>query len=292
MSTLNVDIVNPQTGTDVTVSGVNIDDYNQSMKVGFATGLSLGTWSTAIGRYALNASTGTGNTGVGFQAGRLQTSGFGNTAVGAYAMNDMTTGSANTAIGYFALRYATISAGGGYNTAIGAQSLLSVSTGAQNTALGQDSGRNITTGVNNICIGFNAQATTATVSNQITLGNAVNNVLRCAVTSITSLSDARDKEDVAELTAGLEFINELNPVSFVWNDRDESGKHGVKDFGFIAQDLKATQEKHDMAETLGLVYEDNPEKLEASYGKLIPILVKAIKELSAKVEALESKKKK
>jgi hypothetical protein len=56
--------------------------------------------------------------------------------------------------------------------------------------------------------------------------------------------------------------------------------------------LKATQEKHDMAEILGLVYEENPEKLEASYGKLIPILVKAIKELSAKVEALESKKKK
>jgi len=291
MSTLNVDIVNPQTGTDVTVSGVNIDDYNQSMKVGFATGLSLGTWSTAIGRYALNASTGTGNTGVGFQAGRLQTTGFGNTAVGAYAMNDMTTGSQNTAIGYFALRYATISAGGGYNTAIGGQSLLSVSTGAQNTALGQDSGRNITTGVNNICIGFNAQATTATVSNQITLGNGVNNVLRCAVTSITSLSDARDKKDIKDLGVGLDFVKTLNPVEFVWNDRDVDGKHDIKDFGFIAQDLKKSQEDAELAETLGLVYEDNPEKLEASYGKLIPILVKAIKELSAKVETLESKKK-
>ena len=88
---------------------------------------------------------------------------------------------------------------------------------------------------------------------------------------------------------GLEFVKELNPVSFVWNDREEDGKHGVKDFGFIAQDLKSTQEKYEMAETLGLVYEENPEKLEASYGKLIPILVKAIKELSAKVEALENK---
>jgi len=38
-----------------------------------------------------------------------------------------------------------------------------------------------------------------------------------------------------------------------------------------------------------LVYESNPEKLEASYGKLVPILVKAIQELTAKVEALEAK---
>ena len=96
-------------------------------------------------------------------------------------------------------------------------------------------------------------------------------------------------EEVTELAVGLEFVKELNPVSFVWNDREETGKHGVKDFGFIAQDLKSTQEKYEMAETLGLVYEENPEKLEASYGKLIPILVQAIKELSAKVEALENK---
>jgi hypothetical protein len=36
------------------------------------------------------------------------------------------------------------------------------------------------------------------------------------------------------------------------------------------------------------VYDANPEKLEASYGKLIPVLVKAIQELSAKVTALEN----
>jgi hypothetical protein len=142
-----------------------------------------------------------------------------------------------------------------------------------------------------MCLGSAAAPSSALVNNEITLGNSSILALRCAVTSITSLSDSRDKKDVAELSAGLDFVKELNPVSFVWDDRDEAGKHDVKDFGFIAQDLKATQEKYDMAETLGLVYEENPEKLEASYGKLIPILVKAIKELSSKVEALESKKK-
>jgi hypothetical protein len=283
-SQLNVDIINPETGTNVVVSGVTIDDSNQAIKIGFQAGLSLGIGSTAVGRYTLNASTGQGNTGIGFQAARLQTTGFGNTSVGAYSMNDFVTGSSNTALGYYALRNATSSDN---STGVGAQSLVNLTDGIQNTALGQDSGRNITTGDNNICVGFNAQATSATVSNEITLGNAVNSILRCAVTSITSLSDARDKKEVTELSAGLDFVNTLKPVEFVWDDRNEEGKHDVKDFGFIAQDLKQSQEDIELADTLKLVYEENPEKLEASYGKLIPILVKAIQELSAKVEQLE-----
>jgi hypothetical protein len=115
--------------------------------------------------------------------------------------------------------------------------------------------------------------------------------LRCQVTSITSLSDARDKKEIEELPVGLDFVKGLKPVKFVWDDRDENGNHDVKDFGFIAQDLKKSQEDANLADTLKLVYEENPEKLEASYGKLIPILVKAIQDLSAKVEALEKKRK-
>ena len=51
--------------------------------------------------------------------------------------------------------------------------------------------------------------------------------------------------------------------------------------------MKKSQEDAEKAEVLKLVYDENPEKLEASYGKLIPILVKAIQELTAKVEQLE-----
>ena len=65
------------------------------------------------------------------------------------------------------------------------------------------------------------------------------------------------------------------------------GRKDDPDTGFIAQDLKAAQEE--LGITIpGLVYEVNPEKLEAGYGKLLPVLVKAIQELSAKVEALEA----
>jgi hypothetical protein len=64
-------------------------------------------------------------------------------------------------------------------------------------------------------------------------------------------------------------------------------KDGTSEAGFIAQELKAAQENAGAADYLGLVYEDNPEKLEASQGKLIPVLVKAIQELSSKVDSLQ-----
>ena len=38
-----------------------------------------------------------------------------------------------------------------------------------------------------------------------------------------------------------------------------------------------------------LVYEANPEKLEASYSRLIPIMIKAIQELSAENKLLKKK---
>ena len=177
------------------------------------------------------------------------------------------------------------------NILVGRTAGQQLTTGIQNICIGALTGSNLTTGDNNIVIGRNAQASTATTSNSITLGNSSHTVIRAAVTTITSLSDARDKKDVKELGAGLDFVKGLKPVEFVWDDRNEEGKHDIKDFGFIAQDLKKSQEDAELADTLKLVYEENPEKLEASYGKLVPILVKAIQDLSAKVEALEAKKK-
>jgi len=57
----------------------------------------------------------------------------------------------------------------------------------------------------------------------------------------------------------------------------------MKDIGFIAQELQAVDD-----DFLRLVYDANPDKLEASYGRLVPVLVKAVQELSAKVTALEN----
>ena len=65
-----------------------------------------------------------------------------------------------------------------------------------------------------------------------------------------------------------------------------AAKDGTIRAGFIAQEL---QEAQSGAEYLDLVMDENPEKLEAKQGKLIPVLVKAIQELSAKNDALEAR---
>jgi hypothetical protein len=142
-------------------------------------------------------------------------------------------------------------------------------------------------GDNNIMIGKNVRPSNFSgVNNEITLGNSSHTVLRCNVTTITSLSDERDKKEIETLPVGLEFVEKLKPVKFVWNDREDENKRDIVDFGFIAQDLKATQEEEN-ASFLNLVYESNPDKLEASYGKLLPILVKAIQEMSTEIKSLK-----
>ena len=87
---------------------------------------------------------------------------------------------------------------------------------------------------------------------------------------------------------GLDFLSKLRPVKFEWATRDGNGKDGSYEHGFIAQDLQAAQKEND-ADYLNMVSTVNPDRLEASYGKLVPILVKAVQELSARVKELESR---
>lgn len=309
MSTLNVDQILPQSQPEVNVNGVTvegIDANNRILIYGgtvYTPNTSTGANVTIVGAGAMVSSTGNSNTAIGANSLRNNTNGANNTALGTEALFNNNIGIQNTAIGMGALYSNTT---GGNNTAVGKDSLyqsgtgienvcvgaasgFSLATGSFNVIVGTSSGALITTGSNNVCLGDDTQAATPTTSNSITLGNGANNVLRCAVTSITSLSDERDKKDIKDLSTGLEFVEALRPVEFTWNDRDEKGRHDVADFGFIAQDLKKAQEDAEKAEVLKLVYDENPEKLEASYGKLIPILVKAIQELSAEVKELKNK---
>ena len=160
-----------------------------------------------------------------------------------------------------------------------------VTTGIQNTIIGAfaaKSGTNdLTTGNNNIILGYNAAASATDVQNEITLGNGSIAAIRAQVTSISSLSDKRDKKDIKDSTYGLDFVDSLKPVTFEWDQRD-GNRSGVKDVGFIAQDLQEVDDEYTR-----LVYESNPDKLEATYGRLIPIMAKAIQELSAEVKELK-----
>ena len=104
-------------------------------------------------------------------------------------------------------------------------------------------------------------------------------------------SDQRDKTSITDLDLGLNFINDLRPVSFIWNDR--GGYTGTREhMGFIAQEVASTlgDQASDRAVWInspaGSVStvdgtEDFPDRQGIRYEELIAPLVKAIQELSA-----------
>lgn len=255
--------------------------------------------NTAIGTSALYNNTKDNNVAVGHSSLYSNTTGDNNTAIGALALIQNTTGvrntangggslynsngNYNTASGYFSLVANTT---GSFNTAFGTSALLTNISGSNNTAIGNAAGNNIMTGSNNTVIGANAIASSSSVSDQITLGNGSITSLRAMVTSITALSDRRDKTNIQTISEGIDFIKQLKPVTFTWNTRDKA-KIGIKAAGFIAQDLLSLQKNSEIGENLDLVSEDNPEKLEARYNNLLPIMVKAIQDQQVIIEQLK-----
>jgi hypothetical protein len=253
------------------------------------------TGIVAVGYWAMKANTSGGDVAIGYASMYSNTTGTQNVAVGSYALRSNTTGYDNTAIGYYALS----ASNGRENTAIGWLAGYSTSTGIQNTSLGANAGRGNTTGSNNACIGYYAVPPSTTTSNSFTLGNASITNLRCNDTTISSLSDARDKSNIQNIPLGLDYIKALRPVMFDWNRRpiiNEDGDEiinevfvGRKDFGFIAQELDTVQETFGYEEYTRLVHKDNPDMLEADPMKTYPILVKAVQELAAQVAELQSR---
>jgi len=103
-------------------------------------------------------------------------------------------------------------------------------------------------------------------------------------TTISAISDARFKENVQDIDVGLGAILALKPRKFDW--KDGKGKNIKGDRGFIAQEFET------VFPNLIDEWKDKAPEGEAPYKSvrqdLIPVLVKAIQELTARVEALEA----
>jgi hypothetical protein len=280
----------------------NTGNYNTSVGYQSMTSNTSGAYNVSIGEESLiNNTTGYANTAVGSKSLYYNTSGsynvsvgesalienttgFGNAAFGSKSLQKNTIGRNNTAIGDSSMRQNTT---GSQNTGLGAFSLSLNATGANNTAIGYEAGSTLTTGSNNIIIGYNAQPSNTNVSNEVTIGNADITKLRSNVTSITSLSDKRDKKNIEPLNIGLEFLKSLKPSTFHWDKREWYGGNISDDskikkelsVGFIAQDLDESQQKFN-AGMLNLVYKTSPDRWEATYGNLLPVIVKSIQDLS------------
>lgn len=112
---------------------------------------------------------------------------------------------------------------------------------------------------------------------------AGNIVLSGLTTTYGTVSDYRLKENVQPMKTGLATVSALKPVTYDWKFDGSQGE------GFIAHEL-AEIVPYAVAGEKDAVNEDGSAKPQSvDYGKIVPHLVAAIKELSAEVEALKAK---
>lgn len=97
-------------------------------------------------------------------------------------------------------------------------------------------------------------------------------------------SDSRLKEEVAPIAPCLDIVNALNPVTFRY--KEDYSKDQSTQPGFIAQELLTALEGQNY---IGGVVHEGPEHYNVAYQSLIPVLVKAVQELSARVADLEAR---
>ena len=275
-------------------------------------------YNIAIGHEAMQTGVTTGNynTCIGRSAGNDLTSGGTNVLLGYYAGKNITTGPGNIYLGEEAGYFSQATQTAELNIGIGKYAGSRITSGSINVMLGNWAGRYVTTGTYNILIGSEAGSSSSpsgnitTGSHIICLGNNSTTDLYCNDTSISS-SDKRDKTDVTDFTHGLKWVEQLKPVTYRWDKRawyneynedgtlktavtpDGSKKRARQHIGFLAQDVLAVEQADGFASKKDDMLVVNLNEDDTAYGlkyeRLVPVLVNAVKELSAKVKALEAK---
>jgi hypothetical protein len=107
-------------------------------------------------------------------------------------------------------------------------------------------------------------------------------------TNIYNASDARLKKNITSLPSALNKVNALKPVSFNWIDDFCKEENNKLMYGFIAQEVKEVDETlienfSNSTLKVGEVDIENPLRVNEKF--IIPMLTKAIQELSALVTA-------
>jgi hypothetical protein len=314
-----------------TLDALTSGDYNVAVGYEAGSGITTGSYNHLFGRQAGKAiTTASHNTLLGSAAGIAITTGQRNLIIGEAGFS-YDTENDNLAIGHAAFSGSV--AGGEFNVSIGNYSLDALTSADHCTAVGYNAGTNNTTGIRNVFIGSNAGTTNTTgeenisigytttmggsgENRSITIGTEVqgntdyttigygSNDIRTAHgnTGWAAVSDERYKKDIEDSTAGLSFINDLQPRTFkyknlgdlpnTFNAYKENStdvyKNSKTNHGFIAQEVKAVIDSHSEIKDGFRMWDDRPDgSQEISETPLLPILVKAVQELSAQVTTLQ-----
>jgi hypothetical protein len=112
-------------------------------------------------------------------------------------------------------------------------------------------------------------------------------------TSAQQISDKDLKKNTAPVANSLSYITQLQPVTYEYNQNafKQLNLPGGKQFGFITDDVKqifpAAISKQNSWFTVGKNNQRAVTTLQVDFEKLVPLLVGAVKEQQAEIEALK-----
>jgi hypothetical protein len=232
-------------------------------------------------------------------------------AIGDNALYSNTTGCSNIAIGFnsrgggqSALQSCTT---GSFNQAIGTYALSGVTTGSNNCGIGENAGSNVTTGTGNTYIGNSNSASSGGVNYELVVSASGGSTGKGGSTGFinagsggvyqgnnsstwSTTSDRRLKKNIVDNANGLTQINSIRVRNFEYRlpeevdaelkPTDAIKKSGVQ-LGVIAQELQEVLPDCVKQESTGVLSVD-PDNLTW-------YLINAVKELTARIQVLESR---
>lgn len=298
-------------GTDALTSLASGGNYNYALGEGAGTSVTTGDYNVYIGyRAGFDNVTQGENIGIGKNTLKDST-GRWNTAIGATA--GLNAGDDNVAIGRTALAYGISS---DKNVAVGYDALRNAS-GQYNISLGYKSGDSISTGDFNVVIGgLDVPSATADSQLMISNGDGTQKYIEGDSTGScyqgdnsstwSTTSDRRLKTNIADIDSMLDKINQVGIKTFNYIEKaepiietveDEDGEINEKIVGYDGENRYNLDPEPTrvgvIAQELQEVFPDAVK--ENAFGHLTVnpdsinwALIKAVQELTAKVEALEA----
>ena len=124
-------------------------------------------------------------------------------------------------------------------------------------------------------------------------------VISATNTTVQSISDERLKKDIADFSGGLNIVKAMKPKTYKWKNPQYHNDKDDTQYGFVAQELLtiSNAEKMNMVivdDANTMMYENEKDLLTdgkahiSGYQEKDAIYVSAVKELSAKVDTLET----
>jgi len=325
-------------GKDV-FAALTSGDYNVGIGYGALAAHTTGSTVIAIGKNAMAAATTMGsslaigsgaldgsdtendNLAIGINAlGATLSGGEKNIAIGDSVLDAVTSGDNNTAMGRAS---ATAITTGSHNIVVGGDAAAALVDGSYNTFLGSNACNDMTTGDQNVFIGYDCKGESGSTDhdNQIVIGgtnlrgigdnnftfgkgSGADRVYNAFTSnaSWTRSSDVRYKKNIEDNEdCGLDFINDLRPVTFRWKAKSEidsdlpdydktelKPEYDKKLYGLIAQEVKTSLDKYGIKD-FGGWKEVNDGIQCISQEMFVHPLIKAVQELSAEVKELKAK---